>query len=143
MEGLGGNLVNVDGRMNSSRYQQRVLDRNVGESVTKLKLRQGWNFQQDKDPKHCSKSTKEFMQGPQGQCCGMAMTVPDLDIIENVWIHLKQVVCAQKPRNLTELEAFCMEEWPKVPPARLQGLVSDYRRRLQAVIAAEGGSTKY
>lgn len=57
-----GNLVNVDGRMNSSRDQQQILDGNVGESVTKLKLRQGWIFQQDKDPKHCSKSTEEFMQ---------------------------------------------------------------------------------
>lgn len=73
----------------------------------------------------------------------MAIPVPDLDIIENVWIDLKQVVNAQKPRNLTELEAFCMKEWPKIPPARLQGLVSGYRRRLQAVIAAKGGSTKY
>ena len=68
---------------------------------------------------------------------------PDLNIIENVWIDLKQAVYARKPRNLTELEAFCMEEWAKVPPARLQGLVSGYRRRLQAVLAAKGGSIKY
>ena len=36
-----------------------------------------------------------------------------------------------------------MEEWAKIPPARLQGLVCGYRRRLQAVITAKAGSTKY
>ena len=56
-----GNLVKVDGHMNSSQYQQ-ILDKNVQESVTKLKLRRCWIFPQDNDPKHCSKSTKEFMQ---------------------------------------------------------------------------------
>ena len=45
---------------------------------------------------------------------------PDLNIIENVWIDLKQAVYAQKPRNLPELEVFCMEEWAKIPPGRLQ-----------------------
>ena len=63
---------------------------------------------------------------------------PDLNIIENVWIDLKQAVYAWKPRNLTELWAFCMKEWAKITPARLQGLVCGNRRRLQAVIAAKG-----
>lgn len=30
----------------------------------------------------------------------------DLNIIENVWIDLKQAVYSWKPRNLTELETF-------------------------------------
>ena len=37
--------------MNFSQYQQ-IFDKNVQESVTKLKLHQGWIFQQDDDPKH-------------------------------------------------------------------------------------------
>ena len=56
-----GNLVKIEGRMDSTQYQQ-ILDNNVQESVTKLKLRRSWVFQQDNDPKHCSKSTKAFMQ---------------------------------------------------------------------------------
>ena len=52
-----GNLVKVEGRMDSTQYQQ-ILDNNVLESVTKLKLRRSWVFQQDNDPKHCSTSTK-------------------------------------------------------------------------------------
>ncbi|KAI4873949.1 hypothetical protein NFI96_010170 [Prochilodus magdalenae] len=56
-----GNLVKVEGRMDSNQYQQ-ILETNVQESVTKLKLRRGWIFQQDNDTKHCSKSTNAFMQ---------------------------------------------------------------------------------
>ena len=47
-----GNLVKVEGRMNCTQYQQ-ILENNVEESVTKLKLCWGWIFQQDNDPKHC------------------------------------------------------------------------------------------
>ena len=38
-----GNLVKVEGCMDSTQYQQ-ILENNVQESVTKLKLRRGWNF---------------------------------------------------------------------------------------------------
>ena len=68
---------------------------------------------------------------------------PDLNIIENVWGDLKQAVHARKPSNLTELEMFCKEEWSKIPSTRIQTLIGSYRKRLEAVISAKGGSTKY
>lgn len=48
-----GNLVKVEGHMDSTQYWH-ILENNVQESVAKLKLCQGWIFQQDNDPKHCS-----------------------------------------------------------------------------------------
>ena len=44
-----GNLFKVEGPMDSTQYQQ-ILENNVQESVTKLKLRRSWVFQQDNDP---------------------------------------------------------------------------------------------
>ena len=44
-----GNLVKVEGRKESTQYQQ-ILGNNVQEPVRKLKFRQGWLFQQDNDP---------------------------------------------------------------------------------------------
>ena len=72
-----GNLVKVEGRMDSTQYQQ-ILGNNVQDSVRKLKLRRGWLFQQDNDPKHCSKSTKECMQR-HGYNVRIATPVPRLE----------------------------------------------------------------
>jgi hypothetical protein len=44
---------------------------------------------------------------------------------------------------LTELERICREEWEKLPKYRCPKLVATYPRRLEAVIAAKGASTKY
>ena len=74
---------------------------------------------------------------------GLPPQSPDWNIIENVWNDLKRAVYAWQPSNLTQLETFCKEEWSKIPAARIQGLISGYKKCLQAVISAKGGSTKY
>ena len=56
---------------------------------------------------------------------------PDLNPIEHLW------------RDLTELERICREEWEKLPKYRCAKLVVSYPRRLEAVVAAKGASTKY
>lgn len=137
-----GNLVKVDGRMDSTQYQQ-ILEDNVLESVTKLKLRRGWMFQQDNDPKHCSKSTRAYMQRNKYNVLEWPSQSPDLNIIENLWDELKQAVHARRPSNLKELEMFCKEEWAKMPSSKIHTLIGGYRKRLEAVIFAKGGSTKY
>ena len=47
------------------------------------------------------------------------------------------------PSNLTELERICREEWEKLPKYRCAKLVASYPKRLDAVIATKGASTKY
>ncbi|CAJ0940480.1 unnamed protein product [Ranitomeya imitator] len=117
--------------MDFSQYQ-KILDNNVHESVTKLKLRRGWIFQQENDPKHRSKSTQAFMQRNNYTVLESPSQSPDLNIIEHLWDHLKRAVYARRPSNLTELELFCKEEWSKIPSSRIQELIKSYRKRLEA-----------
>jgi hypothetical protein len=46
------------------------------------------------------------------------------------------------PYNLTELERICIEKWEKLLKYRCAKLVASYLRRIKAVIAAKGASTK-
>ncbi|CDQ60891.1 unnamed protein product [Oncorhynchus mykiss] len=56
---------------------------------------------------------------------------------------LKIAVQQRSPSHLTELERLCRKEWEKLPKYRRAKLVASYPRRLEAVIAAKGASTKY
>ena len=67
----------------------------------------------------------------------------DLNPIENLWYDLNIVVHQQNPTNLKELEKFCLEEWATTTVVKCAMLIETYPKRLAAVIAAKGGSTKY
>ena len=67
---------------------------------------------------------------------------PDLNPIEHLWRDLEIAVQRHSPSNLTELERICREQWEKLPKYRCAKLVASYPRRLKAVIAAKGASTK-
>uniref|UniRef100_A0AAZ3ST46 Tc1-like transposase DDE domain-containing protein n=1 Tax=Oncorhynchus tshawytscha TaxID=74940 RepID=A0AAZ3ST46_ONCTS len=68
---------------------------------------------------------------------------PDLNPIEHLWRDLKVAVQQPSPSNLTELERICREDWEKLSKYRCAKLVESYTRRLKAVNAARGASTKY
>lgn len=137
-----GNLQRVQGNMNSVHYQE-ILDANVMQSVTKLRLGRRWTFQQDNDPKHTSKSTTAWLQKKGWKILEWPSQSPDLNPIENLWWDLKKAVAARKPKNVNELEAFAHEEWAKIPVDRCKKLVSSYASRLKDVIVAKGCCTKY
>ena len=66
-----------------------------------------------------------------------------MNTIEHLWRDLKIAVQQRTPFNLPELERICREEWENLPKYRCANLVASHPRRLEAVIAAEGASTKY
>ena len=137
-----GKLYRIEGKMNSIKYQE-ILAENVMPSVRKLKLWRHWTFQQDNDPKHTSKSTKAWFQKKSWKILEWPSQSPDLNPIENLWWDLKKAVAKRKPKNIRELEAIACEEWAKIPQERCQKLVSGYASRLEQVLKAKGGSTKY
>ena len=70
---------------------------------------------------------------------------PDLNPIENLWHILCSNIRKRKvqPRTKEDLIKALQEEWEKLDIEMINRLCASMPRRLQAVIAANGGSTGY
>ncbi|KAG1931840.1 hypothetical protein F2P79_021457 [Pimephales promelas] len=134
-------VIRVKGRMNRAMYRE-IVSKNLLPSVRSLKMKHGWIFQHDNDPKHTTRVTKEWLRKKHFKVLEWPSQSPDLNPIENVWTELKVRVSQSQPRNITALEEICMEEWAKIPATVCANLVKTYRKRLTSVIANKGYVTK-
>ncbi|KAG2470180.1 TC1A transposase, partial [Polypterus senegalus] len=137
-----GKLVRIKGRMTAAMYRD-ILDENLLQSALDLRLGRRFIFQQDNDPKHTAKISKEWLQDNSVSVLEWPSQSPDLNPIEHLWRDLKMAVYQRFSSNLMELERCCKEEWVKLAKDRCAKLVASYSKRLEAVIAAKGASTKY
>ena len=48
-----------------------------------------------------------------------------------------------KPKDMTDLERFCMDEWSKIPQNVFSNLIKHYRNRLSTIILARAVCNKY
>ncbi|KAG2466803.1 TCB1 transposase, partial [Polypterus senegalus] len=137
-----GRLVRIKGKMTAAMYRD-ILDENLLQSALDLRLGCRFIFQQDNDPKHTAKISKEWLQDNSVNVLEWPSQSPDLNPIEHLWRDLKMAVHRRFPSNLMELERCCKEEWAKLAKDRCAKLVDSDSKRLEAVIAAKGASTKY
>jgi hypothetical protein len=55
-----GRLIRIKERMNGAMYRE-ILSENLLPSARALKIKRGWVFQHDNDPKHTARTTKEWL----------------------------------------------------------------------------------
>ena len=67
---------------------------------------------------------------------------PDLNLIENVWSMMKMKL-KYSYSNEQELHRELVRVWSYIEVSGIQKLYSSMRSRLEAVIKAKGGPTKY
>ncbi|KAK3526933.1 hypothetical protein QTP86_004726 [Hemibagrus guttatus] len=137
-----GRLIRIKERMNGAMYRE-ILNKNLLPSARALKMKRGWVFQHDNDPKHTTRATKEWLRKKHFKVLEWPSQSPDLNPIENLWRELKIRVAQRQPQNITALEEICMQEWAKLPATVCKNLVATYRKRLTSVIANKGYITKY
>jgi hypothetical protein len=70
---------------------------------------------------------------------------PDLNPIEHIWDMLGLHIQAREPpvQNIRQLEAALHREWQQLSQQDIQRLTGGMRRRVEAVIQACGGYTRY
>ena len=70
---------------------------------------------------------------------------PDLNPVEHIWDMLGRRIQTREPpvQNIRQLEAALHREWQKLSQQDIQRLTGGMRRRVDAVIQARGGYTRY
>lgn len=94
---------------------------------------------------HTSRVTTEYLEEVGIATMNWPALSPDLNPIEHVWDELKRRVRSRNPApsSVNELKSALIEEWEGIPQESIQKLIRSMKNRLQAVIRARGGNTKY
>jgi transposase len=105
-------------------------------------------FQHDGARIHTSHATTEFLQSKRIRVLDWPPHSPDLNIIEHVWHYLKTEIHKMEPAlNKDKLwnntNATMPYMWSPKMTAKISNLYESMPRRIQAIIAADGGNTTY
>ena len=83
---------------------REILDENLLQSALDLRLGLRFIFQQDNNPQHTAKITKEWLRDSAVNVLEWPSQSPDLNPIDHPWRDLKMAVHRRSPSNLMELE---------------------------------------
>ncbi len=93
-------------------------------------------FQQDSAPAHTAKGTKSWFNDH-------GVTVLDWPLYENLWVIVKRKMRDTRPNNANDLKDAIKATWASITPEQCHRLIVSMPRRIDAVINAKGGPTKY
>ena len=108
-------------------------------------FRGGGILQQDGARPHTARLTMNFLAQNGINVLDWPAMSPDMSPIEHVWDDLKRRVYGHPhpPRTLRELRQAVVQEWNNIPQQLIDQKILSMHRRVQALINARGGYTRY
>ena len=131
---------NLDANFMCSIYQQGLLA-----SASQLFGNDNidWILQEDNDPKHRSKLAKKWKEENDVKVLPWPAISPDQNPIENVWRLMKINIQKKKIKSAHGLKVELGKEWNRFSPELATKLVDSMKRRVMALIDANGDYTMY
>lgn len=133
-------LVIVEGTIDSSKYQENILNSKMIDVLDSNRGKGTWIFQQDGARCHTSRESVTWLRS---KCCLIQKwpaNSPDLNTIENLWAIIKEAVYKLKPTSIEQLREVILNVWYSLDQSKINNLVLSFYQRLQLVIVNDGES---
>ena len=137
-----GNLHICEGTINAERYIQ-VLEQHMLPSKQRLFHGRPCLFQQDNAKPHSARVTTAWLRSKRVRVLDWPACSPDLSPIENVWHIMKRKIQQRRLWTVEQLKLYIKQEWERIPPEKLQKLVSSVPKRLLSVVKRKGDVTQW
>ena len=140
-----GYLCRIDGKMTADGYKS-ILRQHFLNTLAFYKLRRSdVILQQDNDPKHVSRLVREWLEENDIRTLDWPSQSPDLNPIETIWALFKKRV-AQLTSPATTLDGLwdkIQDAWNEITTDQCRKVIDSMPARIQAVIDARGGHTRW
>ncbi|GFS71540.1 transposable element Tcb2 transposase [Trichonephila clavipes] len=139
-----GRLYMVKGMMRQDQYKDVLQNRSIPQLEECFPKGEPYIFMQDGAPCHTARSIKAFLAEQNIPLLDWPGNSPDMNTIENVLELMKREVAKDVITNKTLLLERIIHMWnhPQMLET-VQSCIDSMPRRIKALIAAKGGTTKY
>ncbi|CAB5385642.1 unnamed protein product [Rhizophagus irregularis] len=141
-----GPLVPLTGRITGAIHRETLANYAIPTVKSHAKkIKKKIFFQENNALVHIAKIARSFLTSSNIELFPWPAQSPDMNPIENIWSYIEVKIRQRdsQPSSVSQLEQWVKEEWDAVPADYYRNLIKSMPRRIQAVIAAKGGPTKY